>query len=89
MQLPTTVTLSESTALAKTLRDAVASGSGVMRIDASGLQAFDSSTVVLLLHARQLARTAGRSFEVIGAPASLTELARLYGVEELFLDART
>jgi phospholipid transport system transporter-binding protein len=63
----------------------VASGTGVLRIDASALQAYDSSTIALLLQARRLAQAAraGRGFEVVGAPAKLAELARLYGVEEL------
>ena len=53
------------------------------RVDASALQAYDSSTIALLLQARRLAQAAGRGFEVIGAPGKLAELARLYGVEEL------
>jgi phospholipid transport system transporter-binding protein len=83
MQLPATATLDKAAELADTLPAAVASGTGVLRIDASALQAYDSSTIALLLQARRLAQAAGRGFEVVGAPAKLAELARLYGVEEL------
>ncbi len=83
MQLPASATLDKAAELAETLPAALASGTGVLRIDASALQAYDSSTIALLLQARRLAQAAGRGFEVAGAPAKLTELARLYGVEAL------
>ncbi len=83
MQLPATATLDKAADLAATLPAAVAAGTGVLRIDASALQAYDSATIALLLQARRLAQAAGRGFEVVGAPAKLAELARLYGVEEL------
>jgi len=83
MQLPAIATLDEAAALAATLPAAIAGGSGLLRIDASALQSFDTSTIALLLHGRRLAQAAGRGFEVTGAPAKLAELARLYGVEEL------
>jgi phospholipid transport system transporter-binding protein len=83
MQLPATATLDQAADLAATLPSAVAAGSGVLRVDASALKAFDSSTIALLMQAHRLAQAAGRGFEVLGAPAKLAELARLYGVEEL------
>jgi phospholipid transport system transporter-binding protein len=83
MQLPATATLDQAADLAATLPAAVAAGSGVLRVDASALKAFDSSTIALLMQAHRLAQAAGRGFEVLGAPAKLAELARLYGVEEL------
>ena len=83
MQLPAVATLDKAAELADKLPAAVASGTGVLRIDASALQAYDSATIALLLQARRLAQAAGRGFEVVGAPAKLAELARLYGVEEL------
>jgi phospholipid transport system transporter-binding protein len=83
MQLPATATLEQAAALAATLPAAVAGGSGVLRVDASALTAFDSSTIALLMQARRLAQAAGRGFEVAGAPAKLSELARLYGVDGL------
>jgi phospholipid transport system transporter-binding protein len=83
VQLPAIATLDEAAALAATLSAALAEDSGPLRIDASALQSFDTSTIALLLQGRRLAQAAGRGFEVIGAPAKLRELARLYGVEEL------
>lgn len=83
MQLPATATLDNAAALAATLPDAVASGSGVLRVDASALLAFDSSTIALLLQAQRLAQAAGRGFEVVAAPAKLRQLAQLYGVDGL------
>ncbi len=83
MQLPATATLDQASALAATLPAAVASGSGVLRVDASALTEFDSSAIALLMQARRLAQAAGRGFEVAGAPPKLTELARLYGVDGL------
>ena len=56
MQLPATATLDKAADLAATLPAAVAAGTGVLRIDASALQAYDSSTIALLLQARRLAR---------------------------------
>ena len=83
MQLPATATLEQAADLALLLPAAVAEGSGPLQVDASALQDFDTSAIALLLQARRLAQAAGRGFEVSGAPPKLTELARLYGVEEL------
>jgi phospholipid transport system transporter-binding protein len=83
MQLPASATLDNAAALAATLPAAVAQGTGVLRVDASALTAYDSSTIALLLQARRLAQAAGRGFEVAGAPATLVALAKLYGVDGL------
>jgi phospholipid transport system transporter-binding protein len=84
MKLPANATLDEAAGLAAQLPTALAAeGSGAFTIDASALQSYDTSTVALLLQAHRLAKGAGRAFEVVGAPAQLAELARLYGVEEL------
>lgn len=83
MILPAQATLEHSAGLAATLPEAVAGGSGVLRIDASALQDFDTSTIALLMQARRLAQAAGRGLEVTGAPPQLAQLAQLYGVEEL------
>jgi phospholipid transport system transporter-binding protein len=83
MQLPVNATLEHAAELAAGLTAEVAKGSGVLTVDASALQAYDSSTIALLLQARRVAEAAGRSFAVTGAPAQLVELARLYGVDGL------
>ena len=83
MQLPEHATLEQAAALAAQLPQAVAAGSGVLRVDASALKAYDSSTLALLLQAQRLAQAAGRGFEVTGLPGQLVDLARLYGVDSL------
>jgi phospholipid transport system transporter-binding protein len=83
MQLPAHATLEQAATLAQALPAAVASGSGVLQIDASAIQACDSSTIALLLQAHRLAQAAGRGIEVLGAPAKLVQLATLYGVQDL------
>jgi phospholipid transport system transporter-binding protein len=83
MQLPETATLEQAATLAASLPAALAAESGPLRIDASALKSFDSSTIALLMQAHRLAHAAGRGYEVVGAPAKLSELARLYGVEDL------
>ena len=90
MKLPASATLNEAAALAATLPEAVATGSGVLQVDASALSAFDSSTIALLLQAQRLAQAAGRGFEVTGTPPKLEQLASLYGVDGLLpLSLRT
>ena len=52
-------------------------------VDASALHTFDSSALAVLLECRRAALAAGRHFVVAGAPARLTQLATLYGVQAL------
>jgi phospholipid transport system transporter-binding protein len=80
MDLPAKATLETVPGLLDTLKAALATGSGPVRIDAGALQAFDTSAIALLLHAQRLAAAAGRSVELIGAPDKLVQLAELYGV---------
>ena len=58
-------------------------------IDASALRQFDSDALALLLECQRLAQASGRAFAVRGVPPKLSQLARLYGVEELLLPAAT
>lgn len=83
MKLPQTVTMDEAPALAAQLPAQARTGSGELRVDASGLAVFDSAAIALLLELRRTAEAAGRGFQVHGAPAKLVELARLYGVDAL------
>jgi phospholipid transport system transporter-binding protein len=83
MQLPEQAHLEQAAALAAQLPAALAEGEGAFTVDASAVKAYDTSTIALLLQARRLATAAGRGFAVTGAPAQLTQLAALYGVEEL------
>lgn len=53
------------------------------KIDASALEAFDSSALALLLDLRRGAMTANAKLVIQNAPARLSQLAALYGVSEL------
>ena len=83
MDLPAKTNLETVPGLLDTLKAALSTGSGPVRIDAGALQAFDTSAIALLLHAQRLAAAAGRTIELIGAPDKLKQLAQLYGVEGL------
>lgn len=83
MQLPEQAHLEQAAALAAQLPAALADSSGTFTIDASAVKAYDTSTIALLLQGRRMANAAGRGFAVVGAPEQLTQLAALYGVEEL------
>ena len=79
LQLPASATFGDACQLLCQL----AGAEGADVVDASQLQAFDTSAIALLLEARRRAEARGATFRVTGAPPKLRELARLYGVEEL------
>ena len=54
-----------------------------LQLDASALQAFDSSAVAVLLALRRTAQAAGGALQVQGTPPRLRDLLVLYGVGEL------
>jgi phospholipid transport system transporter-binding protein len=84
--LPETLTLAQAKATVQSIDDALGEGhveKGALVIDASGLRAFDTSAIAVLLEARRLAQAAGRGIEVRGAPAGMVELSGLYGVAGL------
>lgn len=83
--LPVAAELAAS--LGRALDDALRGGSGPVEIDASALQAVDTSTIALLLELGRRAAAAGRELRVTGAPPKLADLARLYGVHDLVLPA--
>jgi phospholipid transport system transporter-binding protein len=82
-QLPATVTMREARQAVHVLETAVGEGQGPFVIDASGLQSFDSAAIAALLELRRQAQAVGRTLQVSGAPATMVELAGLYGVSEL------
>lgn len=86
MKLPANATLADVPGLLPALRRAAAEpspGDGAFTVDASALQAFDTSLLSLLLQARREATAAGRLFRINGAPPKLAQLATLYGVDAL------
>jgi len=63
---------------------AMAETAEVERVDLSGLGLVDSSMLGFLLVLKRRALARQRALEIVGWPAGLVELARLYGVRELF-----
>ena len=86
MQLPATATLDQAGQLLALLDTGLAqTEAAALRIDASALREFDTSALALLLEAQRRIKVQGGSLVVVGAPAKLIELARLYGVDQLLL----
>jgi phospholipid transport system transporter-binding protein len=86
LALPETLTLAQAKAAVLAVEEALGQGqveTGVFMIDASGLRAFDTAAIAVLLEARRLAQAAGRGLAVRGALPALVELAGLYGVDGL------
>lgn len=82
--LPDALTVAEAEDVIRLARLAVdADSPAVLVVDASGLERFDSAALAVLLEARRQAQAWRRGFRLVGLPAGLRELARLYGVEPL------
>jgi phospholipid transport system transporter-binding protein len=79
-QLPAQLTVAESAQAVQTAA-ASAQASGSWAFDASAVTRFDSAGIAALLELRR--RAGGAPFSVTGTPASMKELAGLYGVAEL------
>ena len=82
MKLPARLTMAEAFAVLAELQ-ALPAPAGPLRVDASGLTAFDSAALALLLQARRLAQARGQAFELADPPPGLRQLAQLYGVGAL------
>jgi len=86
--LPATITLRESRDTLRLLSQALQSEKDMaVVIDASPLQHFDTSALAVLLECQRLALAWGKSFGVRQAPAKLSALAKLYGVDGLLFGA--
>lgn len=81
--LPASVTMREARQAVHALEAAVGEGAGPLVIDASTLHTFDSAAIAALLELRRQAHAVGRTLQVSGAPATMVDLAGLYGVAEL------
>jgi phospholipid transport system transporter-binding protein len=62
-------------------REAIAAGDA--QVDLSDVQAVDSAAVALLLDWQRAAQARGAALSLIGVPAGIESLARLYGVTAL------
>ncbi|MBI3367532.1 MAG: STAS domain-containing protein [Burkholderiales bacterium] len=80
--LPAVLTMHESPA-ALPLLEAALLAESVPTLDASALTALDTATLAVLLQCKRSLAAQGKPLQIIGAPAKLGELARLYGVAEL------
>ena len=84
--LPSTITMRESRDTLRMLTQALqGENDPEVVVDASPLQQFDTSALAVLLECRRLAQAFGRPFSVRNAPAKLSALAALYGVDELLV----
>lgn len=84
--LPAVITMRESRDTLRLLSQALqGEKDGEVIVDASPLQQFDTSALAVLLECRRLALAFGRPFSVRHAPAKLSALASLYGVDELLI----
>ncbi len=95
LKLPATVRLGDAPRLwqglrASLLAEAAQIGNAAgaaLRLNAGELQQFDSAALALLLQAARLCQEQRLRLEVLNAPPKLQELARVYGVAELFWPA--
>jgi len=84
MVLPEKVTLQEARDVMQMFEQTMQRDSAqTLTVDASGLKDFDSAAIAVLLECARQARSWGKRFAVRRAPAKLSELAGLYGVDEL------
>ena len=84
--LPAQITVADAAALLGRLADVIRglpAGSD-LRVQGAALTRFDSSALAVLLQARRQAQARGCAVQLQGLPERLLELARLYGVAELF-----
>lgn len=76
-----------SPALRAEAAQVLAAAGSEVRLSAAGLTDFDSSALSLLLSAARQCSEQGATLRLDDAPEKLRELARVYGVSELFWPA--
>jgi|SRR3954468_22697032 phospholipid transport system transporter-binding protein len=82
--LPEVLTLREANDTLGMLEQSMRSDDATtLTVDASSLRIFDSAAVAVLIECRRLARAWNKGFEVRGAPAKLSDLVHMYGVDSL------
>lgn len=60
-----------------------------MQLDASALRDFDSAVLAVVLECKRRALALGHAVDLVGAPAKLEDLARVYGLTALLWPERT
>ena len=82
--LPASLTLRDAQAVLESLRQSLAADGGeVWRIDAAPVTQLDTSALAVLLECSRIAAAAKRKLEIVNAPARMSDLAHLYGVDVL------
>jgi phospholipid transport system transporter-binding protein len=82
--LPASLTLRDAQAVLESLRQSFAADSGdVWRIDAAPVVRLDTSALAVLLECSRMAIAARRKLQIVNAPARMSDLAHLYGVDGL------
>ena len=82
--LPASLTLKDAQAVLESLRQSLAADSGdTWRIDAASVAQLDTSALAVLLECARIAAGAKRKLEILNAPARMSDLAHLYGVDGL------
>ena len=82
--LPASLTLRDAQAVLESLRQSFAAESGdVWRIDAAPVAQLDTSALAVLLECARMAAAARRKLQIVNAPARMSDLAHLYGVDVL------
>lgn len=89
LQLPAELTHAQARACAQALSAQISAASqDRVDVDASALATFDSSALAVLLDCRRAALASGKTLAVLGLPAGLQSMARLYGVQALLVPAQ-
>ena len=78
---PTSITMADAADVLREGMEAIAQG--VTTVDLSGLTHFESSAVSALLAWQRAATDKSVSLELVGLPAGLLSLAKLYSVDTL------
>lgn len=69
--------------LQQQIRKAPNYAGGMVALDASALDKFDTSALAVLLGLRRTAATANWQLHILATPASLQDLQRVYGIDSL------
>ena len=82
--LPPSLTLRDAQAVLESLRQSFAADSGeVWRVDAAAVTQLDTSALAVLLECSRMAAAGRRKLQIVNAPARMSDLAHLYGVDGL------
>jgi phospholipid transport system transporter-binding protein len=80
--LPARITMNDARATLAQLQAQLQAADAPV-IDAAALVDLDTAAIAVLLDCQRQAQAGGKRLQLVGAPAKLGQLARLYGVEGL------